>query len=276
MFSITSINSSMNKIPAPIVLIPVSATGLSTYYTFDTGTIVSNNVPNIASGTAVNDAIAVAVGGNYPTISTSSYVVGNGSLDFNVTSTSSYGYIKKNTFTPTTGGLTFVCWLNFSNYNNTSTRLFDFANGAPNGNIFYAPYVGFGIFDGATERIYVGGPSFSAAVMKQDGTDNNKWIHFAWTLTYAASTSNTSTTKIYKNILGSSFNSTPFYTNNACYYPTTSATRTLNYIGMSNWGGASDRPVDGNIDDFRIYDRVLSAEEIQSLFYNRTSVRAIP
>jgi hypothetical protein len=49
------------------------------------------------------------------------------------------------------------------------------------------------------------------------------------------------------------------------YYPRTSVTRTNCYIGKSNW---EDAYYNGNIDDFRIYNRVLTMNEIMALYSN--------
>lgn len=49
----------------------------------------------------------------------------------------------------------------------------------------------------------------------------------------------------------------------AKYYPSTSVTRTSSYIGRSNWG---DPYYNGVIDDFRIYNTVLTAQQVNTVY----------
>jgi hypothetical protein len=81
--------------------------------------------------------------------------------------------------------------------------------------------------------------------------NNNTWNHISWSL------SKTNGWNIYLN--GNLYIS---YTNG--YYPTSNLTRTLNYIGKSNWTG--DPAFEGNITDFRIYNSVLNSTEIKSIY----------
>ena len=54
--------------------------------------------------------------------------------------------------------------------------------------------------------------------------------------------------------------------------PLTTLTRTKQYIGKSNW--STDGYLDGMVDEFRIYSRALSAEEVSALFdYESTPPR---
>jgi hypothetical protein len=42
-------------------------------------------------------------------------------------------------------------------------------------------------------------------------------------------------------------------------------TRTKNYLGESSWGPETDALYEGMMDEVRVYERVLSAEEIKAL-----------
>jgi hypothetical protein len=159
-------------------------------------------------------------------------------------------YLKTPNFTPTINGLTFSFWYN-SNGSGTWARIFDFGNGSSSDNILCSPNYdgngGFGfacISGGLSSNYYVG-----------SGYNDGTWRHVVWTLTYAAAGSQTSTWTIYVN--GGWVAAT---TN---YYPSTSVTRTLSYIGKSNW---ADPYYNGVIDDFRIYNTVLTAQEVNTLY----------
>jgi hypothetical protein len=85
--------------------------------------------------------------------------------------------------------------------------------------------------------------------------NDNVWRHVVWTLTYVSS-GTTSTWKIYVNGILKSTTSG--------YYPLTSVTRSNCYIGRSAWN--SDGYYNGYIDDFRIYNRVLTAADVLNIY----------
>ena len=53
-------------------------------------------------------------------------------------------------------------------------------------------------------------------------------------------------------------------TTTTSYYPTTTVTRSNCYIGKSNW--VADGYYNGAIDDFRIYNTVLTAAQISTIY----------
>lgn len=235
---------------------------LNKYYTFDASSLVGSSVPNLASGTPVYDASILAYGSRTPLIITSSKVVGTGSVKLNYLNSTNGGYVKINSLNVLNTGLTIVCWIYLPTVGDASwSRLFDFGTGQASNNIIYSIFNGISIYNasnyqpGATSGIYT------------SATDLNVWIHFAWTMSYT--TTATSRTRIYKNKLGATFNATPFFSANNALYPDISVSRNSNYIGRSNW--SVDPMSNLYIDDFRIYNKELSATEIQTLFNNRVS-----
>lgn len=235
---------------------------LNKYYTFDASSLVGSSVPNLATGTPVYDASILAYGSRTPSIITSSKVVGTGSVNLNYLNGTNGGYVKINSLNFLNTGLTIVCWLYLPTVGDGAwSRLIDFGSGQASNNILYSVFNGISIYNasvyqpGATSGIYT------------SATDLNVWIQFAWTMSYA--TTATSRTRIYKNKLGTTFNATPFFSDNNAQYPDISVTRNSNYIGRSNW--SVDPMSNFYIDDFRIYNKELSATEIQTLFNNRDS-----
>jgi hypothetical protein len=187
----------------------------------------------------------------------SNTVFKQGSSSLSLTATSSQ-YALSSKFTPTTNGLTIAFWYK-SNGSGTWARVFDFGNGAANDNIFISSNgdggnrFAFSVFYGSTEnKIYFTDINYN----------DNVWRHIVWTLTYATPNSYTSTWNLYVNGVNK-------YNSSTQLYPSSSVTRTLCYLGRSNWAGHAY--YNGNIDEFRIYDSVLSATDAAAL-YNNTMV----
>ena len=183
------------------------------------------------------------------TISTADYKLGSSSLSLTA-SLSQYAQISN--FTPTTGGLTFAFWYK-SNGSGTWARIFDFSNGPSSDNILMSPNnngsggLGFNVFIGV---------SSSDHTLSDINYNDNVWRHIVWTLSYVASGSLTSTWNLYVNGVNK-------YSNSTKAYPLTSVTRTLSYIGKSAW---ADAFYNGYIDEFRIYNSVLSATDVNALY----------
>lgn len=224
----------------------ISPSNLSVYLPFEATDVSGTSVANRASSTATAATLV-----NGASVSTADYKVGTASLSLTAAS-SQYATIPS--FTPTTNGLTFSFWYR-SNGSGTWARVFDFGNGANVYNVLISSnainlnQLGFSVASSA------GGINY---YLTDINYNDNVWRHITWTLTYAAGDSFTSTWVVYVN--GISKGTT---TN---YYPHTTVTRTVNYIGRSNWG--ADAYYNGYIDDFRIYDRVITATEAGALFSN--------
>jgi len=217
---------------------------LALYYPFNI------DASNYATGIAVTDATLI----NGASINNSNYIVGSGSISF---SSSSSQYLSLNSSNinsasfPGTNGLTFSSWFQ-SNSNGTWARIFDFGNGSDNNNIYLYinnNNIGVGVFIDTT------GNTTGYWMQNINGTNynTNVWYHVAWTLTY--SSSNTSTWTVY-------INGTSEWSSSGYVYPKSIA-RENNYIGKSNW---DDPYWNGNIDDFRCYQRVLSSAEVTDIF----------
>jgi len=178
-------------------------------------------------------------------------------ISYNTTTANNYCIIKSPNIT--TNGVTIACWFR-SNYNLNAARIFDFAtaNTATSDNIrllINNNALKFEIYKSSTNN------SFNITSVN---INDNSWIHIAITMSYSAST--TSTIKFYIN------GSITTDTNINKPYPTVSSTanRVYSYLGKYNTTG--DPQFFGNIDDFRIYNAVLSATEISSL-YTDTNVK---
>ena len=176
------------------------------------------------------------------TISTTVYKLGTGSLALSA----SYMTIPDPGFT--TRGLTITAWFK---YPLSSTdgwiRLFEFGNGVKSNNFGYAPQNGLFVYQGstATSTHGVGG-----------GYADNTWHHVGITMTYAPSGSATSTINVY-------IDGVVKYTTTTGYYPVI-IPRTECYIGKSNW--TSNANATGNVDDFRLYNCVMSAEDVKAIY----------
>ena len=142
------------------------------------------------------------------------------------------------------GAVTFAAWVKYDAFNSWS-RVFDFGNGQDNHNILMAHYqtTSSGRF---SHRVT------STSTYELGGSNNlapNTWLHRVGVIEANGNM------RLYLN--GSLVSSNT----NSSVLPT--LTRTQQYVGRSNW--AADGYLDGLIDDFRIYNRALSATEVSNL-----------
>jgi hypothetical protein len=165
-------------------------------------------------------------------------------------------YVSLPSFTTTNNGLTFACWFK-SNYNVEWSRIFDFGNGVNSDNIVAAV----GAFSNGLNFATVYNGVFSLCNTTGYVLNNNNWNHLVITLSYANPGSQTSNFIVY-------LNGVSVLNVNNMYYPL-NVTRTKNYIGRAN--NTYDSEFFGNVDDFRVYNTVLSASQVQSV-YNNTSL----
>jgi hypothetical protein len=197
---------------------------------------------------------------SYGTTNTSMYIT---DLSYNIKVGSSYCNVLQPTVPSTAGsGLSFAFWFR-SNYNITYARICDFGNGAPSDNIsIYISSTGsiaITIFYGGTSSVT------ETSILTQFVNDNN-WYHCVFTLAYPATGSATATlTTVCAYLNGGTLQSG---SNATIYYPKT-ITRTNNYLGRSPF--TNDNQFFGNIDDFRVYYTVLTADQALSI-YNITDV----
>ena len=221
----------------------INNSNLILHYQFNIGDTQSNQLANWASGTRTYD-IALYNGAS---LKTSSYKSGKSSLYLN----KDYGiqYLLNSSTTSTTNGLSFAVWYRSNNSGHWG-RIFDFGNGANVDNIGCSPNAigqnSLGFFCTPGDNFYLSDINYN----------DNKWRHIVWTLTYSPEGNYNSIWKIYidgelkANLSGRA-------------YPRPNITRNLSYIGKSNW---EDGAYNGWIDDFRMYNRVLSDSEASILY----------
>ena len=159
--------------------------------------------------------------------------------------------IIKSASWPTVNGVSFSFWCK-SNFNSTNARFFDFGNGQQANNIIMfilANNLAISVYNGAT------GNDQNIGIQINDNT----WRHVCWTMTYAAPPSTSTIYTIYINGINVYQQSNQTFT----YYPNATVRQNC-FIGKSNWIG--DPSFNGVIDDFRIYNRVLSEREVFELY----------
>jgi len=241
MTSIYNIDNNNCFIPSGSVLAYIGSTISSTIsnyairYTLGTDTVsgitIKEDVTNSYNATLVNGATIAS--------DSDSRVSGQGYLK--LTSTSSQ-YLTLPAFTTGTNGLTFSFWFR-STSTQTWGRVFDFGNGAPSNNIIVS------VNDNNLTFSLPGYNNYTTIYV-----NDNVWRHIVWILT-------NSDWKIYVNgILHTT------YTTNIAYPQNIS--RTLNYLGRSNW--SADPYFNGGISDFRFYNRAVSGIEVSYIYYNTT------
>jgi hypothetical protein len=210
-------------------------TGLALHYTFDN--VAAGVVPD-ASGHSLDGTLqgSATTGDGY-----------NGTLAGTFTNVADY-LLLPNDITTSLTNFTVASWVNVNSLN-TWGRVFDFGSGTTtymflcttNG---AAPRFAFKYNDGSEEQI--------------NGTTAlplGQWVHLAVTVAYSTETGIGVGTLYVDGV--------PVGTNtNILITPQSLGSTTQNYIAKSQW---SDPTVNGNIDDFRIYSRALSSDDIQTL-----------
>jgi hypothetical protein len=203
-----------------------------------------NKVRNVATASTAYfyDAI-LADSPNNPSINQPGVTSQSASALFNSAQSQ---YIKVPSLNITNAGLTFSFSIK-SNNNSNYTAIFDFGNGGPGDNIYACIHSG---------KILVGVALGANSSLKYFGSDtninDNTWTHITWSL------SNPTGWKVYLNGVLSGSYPTGYYPNILF--------RNLNYLGKSNY--ANDRYFNGNIADFRMYNSVLSASDVLTLYNN--------
>ena len=227
----------------PYVLPPSVPTDMSFCFTFNSnavsGTTVSSSVGGY-TGSLMNNAVIVTDGSPGP---------GNGYALLTKVNNSPSGYIVLPVLTFTTFGLTISMWFRATTNNVTFARLFDMypftihINSSPDG----IGFNGGGISNGT---IYTG------------TVRDNVWRHLAVTIT------NSGASSAYKCYINGTLQqtTTSSYINLATTYQQ-STIGTVKFFG----GSGGDESFDGGIDDFRIYHRPITAEEVL-LIYSQPAI----
>ena len=208
---------------------------LLTYYPFEPSDVNVDQVLNyLPAGSQFTGTLQ-----DNAAISSENAVMGGGSLFLQnsfMTDSSSYS----------TGanGISFSFFFQTVNSQGSTQKLFDFGNGPSNDNIAYAPGQGLIVYIGSSSYLYP----------LPTTLDDGYWHHLAWTL------SPTSHWTVYVD-LQKVFDNDVIYPN--------SISRTSKFIGGSNWN--SDANFNGFIDDFRVYDGVIS-ENLITVIYEKSEL----
>jgi prepilin-type N-terminal cleavage/methylation domain-containing protein len=146
------------------------------------------------------------------------------------------------------GDVTIAGWVKPTSLNSWS-RILDFGNGAPSDNFFlsiraYGTGPGFGTYQGVTEVIV-----YNSTTALQTG----RWSFVTGVL------SGTTATLYVDGVLSA----------RGAANTLNSVTRTLNYIGRSNW--VADGYYNGLIDGVHLYNKSLTAREVGALYASEKS-----
>ena len=222
---------------------------LCLYYTFDLSTnTVSNYAQNVygtVDASYVNGARA-----NYTDLS----YVGTGGLKL-LDTNSGYVQLQPTSVVNTTNfignnGMTFACWF-YSRSSSNNAKIFDFNDtyDSYSNNIF----VSMNASNSISANVYTS-LTTSSTVSLATNYNNSILYHFVWTMSY--SNAQTSTWNIYINATNVSNTTSKYYPNQVA--------RGSDFLGRSNI--YSDPSFNGYIDDFRVYQRVLTQTEITQIY----------
>ena len=195
------------------------------------------------------------------TIDTSVFVKNNGSAKF-VSASSQYltmpTNIDLNAINITTG-ISFTFWARITSASATAARIFDFGQQSGNNGINFiiifrdGTTSGLSFFINNTTNFSFLTSSITPVVNYLDST----WRHYVWTI------STTGVWNIYINNIN-------IHSSTKTIIPYVASGSRTYYIGKSLFTG--DGYFDMNVDDFRIYNKVLSASEVSELYNGRIDI----
>ena len=248
-----------------------SVTGASASSEWITGNLLSYTLPSTpqndfsmnftfntdkVSGTTITDssvanysATLVGVGATIAT-TTPSPAPGTGYLSILNTYSPSpvtTNHVALPPITPPTGGMTLSFWLNPRE--NRASYIIQIGNGQFNNNIMF--FLGNNNMFGIVIKGGSQGPTVAMSSTDNINVTNGTWKHVVWTL---------NPSNQYKFYFNGSLTNT--LTGAAYHYPN-NVTTTQNYIGRSSYAVPY---YNGDFDDFRIYNRVLSDNDAYSVF----------
>ena len=226
-----------------------SFNSLSNYYKFDSEDIFKGDgvsIANYASGYPIFDASLSAVNTQLNGISTTSSMVGNACMRL------SGNIINIPIPNISTNGFTVAFWMNTTSTAQNYPTLF-FLNGNTTYNVYiYITNSGGTAYSIGYECRY-NGTTTRTVLYTNIAVNDGAWHYIVVTSTYAALASATSTIRIYIDNMLNSSTTAGYYPNNA------------GLISGSTIGGGTPS-YNGLIDDYRIYSRVLSSQEITALY----------
>jgi hypothetical protein len=202
---------------------------------FEAGSVANNFAP----GTRANTQSILDITGNNTITANSLTYSSDGTFSFN----GSNNYIScPPGFANFTGGITLSAWAYYSSSDGGWTRMFDFGNGNPSDNFLFCRH-------STTSNLFWGIYPGSGSVFVTGGNITfNGWAMYT-------ATADGSNMRIYVNgVLAATLPTSQLPTN---------ITRNNNYIGRSNW---ADPYLNGNISIGQIYNRALTATEVQQNF----------
>ncbi len=211
------------------------------HYTFDN--MAASVVPDASGHSLDGMLMGAAVPGT-----------GYGATGSSVNLTNALDYVQlPNDVTTTLTDYTVACWVNLASVNGTPDnywgRIFDFGNGTAT-NMFLCPQNGYPYY--AIKQSDEGGEQ---SLKSNTALVANTWSHIAVTCKFDETTG-IGTMTMYIN--GSPVASK----SNITISPASMGTTLQNYIGKSQY---SDPTINGMIDDFRIYGRALTIDELMAL-----------
>ena len=198
-----------------------------------------STVKNQGSGGPAFDAALV----NGAKTSSSASVTGDGAL---VLDASASQYLQIPAFTIGSAGISFACW--FLSKDGKDAHFLDFGNDV---NVDVENIVA-DVKSGKLElQMVVDNWNGYYDWLTNAAVVSNVWYHFVWTI----SPSGLWTVYMNGQLYGSSQQQYPAVTS-----------RSLNYLGLSGWGGCWS----GAMDDFRYYTRVLTQAQVLRLYSRGT------
>jgi hypothetical protein len=187
------------------------------------------DVLNYATGTGVANGSIV---GTTVSIDNSLYITGSGSLKQSG-AVSKVSYFTIPTIPANTQGYTFAFWLNFKT-DYWAVNVFNFDNDK----IKFQTYNG-------TIYLFFGGVALGIGGNFKNTDYLNKWNHYVWTI------DKTGNTVLY-------FNGIPFFKSGGYTY--------FSEIMNNNFILGGGYSIQGNVDDFRYYDGILTPDQITAIF----------
>ena len=242
-FLVSTKNGKMNIKPVASYPLNTDST-LLLYYTFETtnGVNLLNNKTGIYDASLSNTAI----------VTTSNKKNGSQSGYFNGTG---YYVTLPSTLTIGTNGFTIACWINITAFPSNNTTILQLGDGNGNGSNgqFQNGNLGFYLYSNSNIQFYAF--AYSVSGVYTSNFTPGAWYHIAYT--YNSS---------FQSVMYVNGIAVQTITNNGTY-PFTSYPIQYFYLGNGTYNGGFGNPsYNGYLDDFRLYNRVLSASEVASLY----------